>query len=191
MGDCRPVICLRHRSNVHEKSANIDEHPYITRSVLARDREDELGSGIRVEDYYLTSEKSCREFGVIYFSNTSGSDGIDADSRACRHVNGIEEGSVRMPETIDAEVLGMESFLPGHSHEDSFFGAFPITQIDDRSGLKRSLSHLYYPLFTIRKQRAKNFTCHEEMKSRQTSGNALFSAISSSPLVSLSVRLGR
>jgi hypothetical protein len=52
-----------------------------------------------------------------------------------------------MPETIDAEVLGMESFLPGHSHEDSFFGAFPITQIDDRSGLKRSLSHLYYPLF--------------------------------------------
>jgi hypothetical protein len=63
-------------------------------------------------------------------------------------VNGVEEGLVRMPETIDAEVLGMKSFLSGNGHEGGFFGAFSITQIDDRSGLKRSLSHLYYPLFT-------------------------------------------
>lgn len=135
-------------SHIHEKSADIDEYPYVARGFFARDREDELGSGIRVEDYYLTSEKPSREFGFIYFSNAGGCNGIDADLRSCRYVNGIEEGLIGVPKTIDAEKLGMESFLSGNGHEDGFFGAFSITQIDDRPGLKRSLSHLYYPPFT-------------------------------------------
>jgi hypothetical protein len=57
-------------------------------------------------------------------------------------VNGIEKGLVGVPKTIDAQVLGMESFLSGDGNEDSFLDAFSITQIDDCSGLKRALSHL-------------------------------------------------
>jgi hypothetical protein len=170
------------RSNVHEKSADIDEHPYITRSLLARDREDELGPGIRVEDYYLTSEKSCREFGFSYFSDAGGRDGVDADSRTCRHVNGVEEGLVRVPETIDAKKLGMESLLFRNGRYDGFFDAFSVTQIDDRAGLKRSLSHVEFLLLQKGNKRAKSLSCHEDMESRQTPEKTMRTAISSLPL---------
>jgi hypothetical protein len=130
------------RSHIDKQSANIDEYPYVSRGVFTRDREDEVGLGIRVQNGRLTSEKPRRKLRLIYLCNACGRNGIDADFRASRDVNGIEKRLIRVSETIDADVLGMESFLPGNGYDDGFFGVFSVTQIDDRSCLKRALSHL-------------------------------------------------
>jgi hypothetical protein len=75
-----------------------------------------------------------------------GANGIYADSGAGHHVNGVEEWLIPVPETIDAEILGVESFLSGNGNDNGFLGTFSITQIDDHSSLKRSLSHLWHLL---------------------------------------------
>lgn len=54
-------------SNVHEKSADTDEHPYMACSILTRDRKQKVGLGICVEGCFLAPKKSGWKLGFSDF----------------------------------------------------------------------------------------------------------------------------
>lgn len=69
-----------------------------------------------------------------------------------------------MPETIDAEKFDIESLLSGNGIYDDVLNTLSSAQIDDRSCLKRFLSHMGVS-FDRQKQRGKCVGCTKDAKS--------------------------
>jgi len=139
-------------SHIGEKPADIDKYPHVGRGILACDREDEVGFGIRVKGDFLTPKISYRKFGISDLRSAGRRNGIDARFRPCGHVNCVEERLIRLSEPIDTDKFDIESFSGWNGQDDDVLDAFSITKIDGSSRLKWSLSHLRISLYRQNKK---------------------------------------